>query len=143
MIRENVRDEQVKIVKYNHLVANLIIFHNVQSMTKAFREIEEQGEIELNSELLGLFSPYRTNHISKFGAYELRDREVADLEHDFRFLEKSAAIACFSLNKTILRTISHESLRSPYWRRHYPVAAIGMISSAILASRESWATSSS
>ena len=79
--------------KYNHLVANLIIFHNVQSMTKAFREIEEQGEIELNPELLGLFSPYRTNHISKFGTYELRDREVADLEHEFRFLEKSAAIA--------------------------------------------------
>lgn len=93
MIRENVRDEQVKIVKYNHLVANLIIFHNVQSMTKAFREIEEEGKIELNPELLGLSSPYRTNHISKFGTYELRDREVADLEHDFRFLEKSAAIA--------------------------------------------------
>jgi hypothetical protein len=29
MIRENVRDEQVKIVKYNHLVTNLILFHNV------------------------------------------------------------------------------------------------------------------
>jgi TnpA family transposase len=88
MIRENVRDEQVKIVKYNHLVANLIIFHNVQSMTKAFREIEEEGEIELTPDLLGLFSPYRTNHIGKFGLYEVRDREVADLEYDFRFLAK-------------------------------------------------------
>ena len=73
------------------LVANLIIFHNVQSMTKAFREIEEEGEIELTPELLGLFSPYRTNHIGKFGIYEVRDREVADLEYDFRFLEKFAA----------------------------------------------------
>lgn len=93
MIRENVRDEQVKIVKYNHLVANLIIFHNVQSMTKVFREIEEEGKIELTPELLGLFSPYRTNHIGKFGIYEVRDREVADLEYDFRFLEKSSATA--------------------------------------------------
>lgn len=93
MIRENVRDEQVKIVKYNHLVVNLIIFHNVQSMTKAFREIEEDGEIELTPELLGLFSPYRTNHIGKFGTYDLRDREVTDLEYNFRFSEKTAAVA--------------------------------------------------
>ena len=59
--------------------------------------------------------------MSKFGTYELRDREVADLEHDFRFLEKSAAIAWFSLNKTILRTISHESLRSPYNLKKYHI----------------------
>ncbi|MFT5728379.1 MAG: hypothetical protein ACI8PB_002533 [Desulforhopalus sp.] len=30
-------------------------------MSKAFRAIEEEGEIELTPELLGLFSPYRTN----------------------------------------------------------------------------------
>lgn len=91
MIRENVRDEQVKIVKYNHLVANLIVFHNVQSMTKAFREIEAEGEIKLTPELLALFSPYRTIHIGKFGTYYLRDRDVADLEYGFRFLKQNTA----------------------------------------------------
>ena len=30
-------------------------------------------------------------YIGKFGIYEVRDREVAGLEYDFRFLEKSAA----------------------------------------------------
>jgi TnpA family transposase len=93
IIRENVRDEQVKIVKYNHLVANLIVFHNVQSMTQAFREIEEEGEIQLTPELLALFSPYRTNHIGRFGTYDLRDRDVGDLEYDFRFSDKNAAYA--------------------------------------------------
>ena len=62
-------------------------------MSKAFREIEGEGEIELTPELLGLFSPYRTNHIGKFGIYEVRGREAADLEYGFCFLEKSATTA--------------------------------------------------
>jgi TnpA family transposase len=35
MIAENNRDEQRKLIKYNHLVANCLIFHNVQAMTNA------------------------------------------------------------------------------------------------------------
>ena len=33
-IEENDRDEQRKLIKYNHLVANLIIFHNVCTLTR-------------------------------------------------------------------------------------------------------------
>ena len=62
-------------------------------MTQAFREIEEEGEIQLTPELLALFSPYRTNHIGRFGTYDLRDRDVGDLEYDFRFSDKNAAYA--------------------------------------------------
>lgn len=44
-------------------------------------------------EPFGLFSPYRTTHIGKFGIYEVSDREVTDLEYDFRFLEEYTATA--------------------------------------------------
>jgi len=31
-ITENVRDDQLKIIKYNHLIANLVIFHNCHTV---------------------------------------------------------------------------------------------------------------
>ncbi len=34
-IAENVRDDQVKVIKYNHLIANLVIFHNCHTITQA------------------------------------------------------------------------------------------------------------
>jgi len=43
IIAENRRDEQRKIVKYNHLVANLVIFHNVVTMTKVLRQLIAEG----------------------------------------------------------------------------------------------------
>jgi len=38
-IAENVRDEQRKVIKYNHLVANILAFHNIVSMTKAIDQL--------------------------------------------------------------------------------------------------------
>jgi hypothetical protein len=58
-------------------------------MTKALREIKEQGSMTITSELLRELSPYRTAHIGRFGVYELRDRNVANLEYDFKFLEST------------------------------------------------------
>jgi len=34
VIAENVRDEQRKFIKYNHLEANLLVFHNLVTMTR-------------------------------------------------------------------------------------------------------------
>lgn len=42
-IRENLRHEQIKIIKYNHLVANLLIFYNTQEMTRVLKELTEEG----------------------------------------------------------------------------------------------------
>jgi TnpA family transposase len=39
VITENGRDEQRKVIKYNHLVANLI-FHNVCSLTRIVQELQ-------------------------------------------------------------------------------------------------------
>ncbi|MGZ8195887.1 MAG: transposase [Methylosarcina sp.] len=43
LIQENVRDEQLKVIKYNHLIANLLIFHNCKSMTEALKEMQDDA----------------------------------------------------------------------------------------------------
>jgi hypothetical protein len=74
-IQENVRDEPVKIIKYNHLIANLLIFHNVYSMTQVLNELESQG-VMITPEMLSVLNPFWTGHINRLGIYEVRDREM-------------------------------------------------------------------
>ena len=64
MIAENVRDEQRKFIKYNHLVANLLAFHNMVSMTKAIDRLKAEGQ-EISNEVLAAVSPYQTSHINR------------------------------------------------------------------------------
>ena len=72
--------EQRKVVKYNQLVANMIILHNVDQMTRTLASLQEEG-MELNPEVLGGLSPYRTSHINRFGDYTLDlERKVAPLQ---------------------------------------------------------------
>ena len=63
-IQENLRDEQVKIIKYNHFIANLLIFHNVYSMTRILNELESKGVI-ITPEMLSALNPFRTAHINR------------------------------------------------------------------------------
>lgn len=91
-IEDNVRDNQLKIIKYNHLIANLVIFHNCHTMTQALKELEAEGMV-LTPELLAALSPYRTHHINRFGLYEVHDREPAPVDYDviFEMVERLAA----------------------------------------------------
>jgi hypothetical protein len=82
LIQNNVRDEQLKVTKYNYLIANLLIFHNCKSMTQALKELQDEGMI-LTSEILQALSPYR-QHPSRFGMYELRDCEAGPVDYDVR-----------------------------------------------------------
>jgi Tn3 transposase DDE domain len=67
-------DEQRKFIKYNHLVANLLIFHNVVTMSKALERLAAEGHA-LDAELIASSSPYQTEHLNRFGRYSLnRDR---------------------------------------------------------------------
>ncbi|MCI0152242.1 Tn3 family transposase [Paraburkholderia sediminicola] len=84
IIAENVRDDQLKIIKYNHLIANLVIFHNCHTITLALKELESEG-MQLTPQLLAAFSPYRTHHLNRFGLFELRDREPAPVDYGIRF----------------------------------------------------------
>lgn len=79
-IQENVRDEQLKVIKYNHLIANLLIFHNCKSMTEALRELHNEG-MALTPDILRALSPYR-QHPNRFGTYELKDREAGAVDYD-------------------------------------------------------------
>ena len=38
-----VRENQLKIIKYNHLITNLLIFHNCRIITLALKELETKG----------------------------------------------------------------------------------------------------
>jgi hypothetical protein len=73
VIAENVRDEQRKFIKYNHLVANILAFHNIVSMTKAIDRLRAEGQ-EISDEVLAAVSAYQTSHINRFGQYQLHVR---------------------------------------------------------------------
>jgi hypothetical protein len=84
LVAENTRDEQRKMIKYHNLVANLLIFHNVVTMTKAL-EARADG-VETDEAALACLSPYQTEHIQRFGRYTLkRDRIPGPLDR-FRVL---------------------------------------------------------
>jgi TnpA family transposase len=71
VIRQNNREEQRKIIRYNHLVANLVVFHNVVSMTRVLQDLSDAG-YPVTPEIIARLSPYKTEHINRFGHYELR-----------------------------------------------------------------------
>jgi hypothetical protein len=84
VIAENVRDEQRKFIKYNHLVANLLVFHNLVTMTRAIRRMETDGH-QISDEILAVLSPYQTAHINRFGSYSLNfGRDPKPIHSDFR-----------------------------------------------------------
>ena len=86
LIAENDRDRQRKLIKYNHLVANCLIFHNVQAETRILRQLAEEGE-EFDDATLSRLSPYLTEHVNRFGKYTLnldRDSPAPDYTLDLR-----------------------------------------------------------
>jgi TnpA family transposase len=70
IIAENSRDEQRKAIKYNHLVANCLIFHNLCSLTRLVQDLEQRGET-VPEDAIAAISPYLTEHINRFGDYTL------------------------------------------------------------------------
>ena len=69
-ILSNDRDEQRKIIKYNHLVANCVIFHNVFSLSRVLHTLQNEG-YPLNTEEVASLSPYLRPHINRFGHFPL------------------------------------------------------------------------
>jgi len=75
-ITENDRDAQRKVIKYNHLVANCVIFYTVFAMSQVFHGLELAGEA-IEDAALAALSPYITAHINRLGRYELDARRRA------------------------------------------------------------------
>jgi len=74
---ERIRDEQRKFIKYNHLVANLLIFHNVVTMSNALGRLVAEGDA-LDADLIACSSPYLTGHLNCFGLYALNRHRVPE-----------------------------------------------------------------
>lgn len=86
IIAENIQHEQRKVIKYNHLVANMVILHNVERMTRVLKDLREEGGA-ISPELLAGLSPYRTSHINRFGDYTLDlDTEIGPLDYGIKIL---------------------------------------------------------
>jgi len=91
IIAENRRDEQRKIIKYNHLVGNLVIFHNVVHMTKILHQITAEGQ-RINPKALAVVRLYLIFHVNRFGHFPLNTERIPDpVEYD---LPASLLLSC-------------------------------------------------
>lgn len=76
------RDEQRKFIKYNHLVANCLIFYNVFEMSRVLHELMQEGHT-FSEEAIASLSPYLTEHINRLGRYHLDlERRPPDIQFD-------------------------------------------------------------
>lgn len=85
ILQENDPEEQEKLIKYNNLVANALIFQNVIDQTRIIRNLMNEGFTVLAEDLKTL-SPYLTKHIKRFGDYVVDLSEVPpplDIEYTF------------------------------------------------------------
>jgi hypothetical protein len=65
-------------------VANLVVFHNVVSMTRVLQDLIDEG-YPVTPEVIARLSPYKTAHIHRFGQYALRfDQLPQPMTEDLR-----------------------------------------------------------
>ncbi|OPJ59811.1 Tn3 transposase DDE domain protein [Clostridium chromiireducens] len=72
---ENNTEEQINIIKYNNLLSNAIILHNVIDITNALKRLNEDGNLILREDIKNL-SPYMTSHIKRFSEYVIDLNEI-------------------------------------------------------------------
>jgi len=88
IITENTRDQQRKIIKYGHLIANALIFMNVYDQSNVLNELVREG-YKITPEIAKLLSPYKTEDMNRFGAYFLdEDRAELDIQYDVDIISK-------------------------------------------------------
>ena len=77
IIADNDPEEQEKVIKYNDLVANAVIFQNVVDQTRILRMLKEEG-FPINREDVATLSPYVTSHIKRFGDYIIDSNAIPE-----------------------------------------------------------------
>jgi len=70
VIADNLRHEQLKVIRYNNLVANLLMIHNIEHMSRIIAQLQEDGHVITQEQLEGL-APYRLEHLNLYGKYDL------------------------------------------------------------------------
>lgn len=82
VLAENRREEQLKLIKYNQLVANCLIFYNTSVITTILHDLAQEG-YPVKAEAVAALSPYLTRHIDRFGRYTLDlQRPTSPLVYD-------------------------------------------------------------
>lgn len=87
IIPTNNRAEQRKYLKYNHLIANCVIFANTVAISKVLSDLRQEGHA-IPVDMVAAISPYITSHIIRFGRYTLdRNRKPPPLEFGLPHLD--------------------------------------------------------
>jgi TnpA family transposase len=85
ILQENDPEEQEKLIKFNNLVANALIFQNVIDQTRIIKDLVDDG-FNVKAEDLMTLSPYLTSHIKRFGDYVIDLTETPpDLDIEYTF----------------------------------------------------------
>ena len=77
VITENTRDEQRKFIKYKHLVANLLVFHNIVTLSRVLDRLQAGG-LKASDQALAALTPYQTEHINRFGSYTVNFSRIPE-----------------------------------------------------------------
>ena len=84
LIASNNRGIQRKRIKYSHLIANCLIFHNVHAQTRVLHQLAQEG-YPMEEEVLARLSPYLTAHVNRFGSYTCNfQRQVPPPDYTLR-----------------------------------------------------------
>lgn len=82
VIGDNMRSNQIKIIRLNHLLANMLILHTTVYQTKIINKLRGQG-IEIPNEILSGMSPYWTEHFNRFGVFQVdMEKRISEIEYD-------------------------------------------------------------
>lgn len=82
VIATNNREEQQKFIKYNHLIANCVIFYNVFEMSRILNELLQEG-YNIDPKAVAGLSPYGRWYLNRFGKYDLDvNRQPPKLQFD-------------------------------------------------------------
>ncbi|MUN41699.1 Tn3 family transposase [Actinomadura sp. NEAU-AAG5] len=78
VLTDNDPDHMEKLVKFNELLANIVIYYNAAELTAILNQLrterDDQGnKYVLKPEDIAVLSPYARAHIRRFGDYTLDD----------------------------------------------------------------------
>lgn len=85
VITTNNPEEMEKRIKYNDLVSNAVIFHNVVELTNIFQQLQREGYL-IDKKDVSCLSPYLTSNIKRFGDYLLDLTELPPSLEQFEVL---------------------------------------------------------
>jgi hypothetical protein len=68
VLGDNDPAEQEKLMKFNQLLANCVIFHNTLAMMDVIRQLQAEGH-SISPADLAEIAPYATEHLKRFGEY--------------------------------------------------------------------------